>query len=104
MAKLALRIARALKTKAHQMTIHEFEPQGVSVVLMVSLSHLSIHTWPLDSEGRSVAIDVFSCDAKTKIGKKFVRDVVLPVTKGRIVSIQRFSRCLVSRMNVCPAW
>jgi S-adenosylmethionine decarboxylase len=37
---------------------HTFEPQGVSVVLMVSESHLSVHTWP---EKNYAAFDFFTC-------------------------------------------
>jgi S-adenosylmethionine decarboxylase len=37
---------------------HRFKPQGVSGFIMISESHLSIHTWP---ESGYVAIDVFTC-------------------------------------------
>ena len=37
---------------------HEFNPFGVSGVVVIAESHLSIHTWP---EYRYAAVDVFSC-------------------------------------------
>ena len=37
---------------------HKFTPQGVTIVALLSESHLSIHTWP---EDKSAAIDVFTC-------------------------------------------
>jgi S-adenosylmethionine decarboxylase len=37
---------------------HKFEPQGVTIVALLSESHISIHTWPEDG---SVALDVFTC-------------------------------------------
>ncbi len=37
---------------------HHFEPQGASVVLLVSESHLSIHTWP---ELGFAAADILTC-------------------------------------------
>ena len=37
---------------------HHFEPQGASVVLLVSESHLSIHTWP---ERGFAAADILTC-------------------------------------------
>lgn len=48
-----------------QMTIlnifkHEFEPQGVTIVIALSESHVSCHTWP---EEGSIAIDVYTCGA-----------------------------------------
>ena len=37
---------------------HQFAPQGVSGVVVISESHFSIHTWP---EYGYAAIDVFTC-------------------------------------------
>ena len=39
-------------------TFRQFEPQGVSGVVVIAESHLSIHTWP---EHGYVAIDIFTC-------------------------------------------
>jgi len=44
----------------------KFEPQGVTVVCLLSESHISIHTWP--EEGKA-AVDVYTCgDCNPKIG------------------------------------
>lgn len=37
---------------------HEFNPFGVSGVVVIAESHLSIHSWP---EYRYAAVDIFSC-------------------------------------------
>lgn len=37
---------------------HQFEPQGVTGVLVLSTSHLSIHTWP--EEGYA-SLDFYTC-------------------------------------------
>jgi S-adenosylmethionine decarboxylase proenzyme len=37
---------------------HKFKPQGVTGIIAVSESHVSIHTWP---ENGYVAIDAFTC-------------------------------------------
>lgn len=37
---------------------HQFEPIGVSGILLIAESHLSIHTWP---EKKYAAIDIFTC-------------------------------------------
>jgi S-adenosylmethionine decarboxylase len=37
---------------------HEFNPYGISGVVVIAESHLSIHTWP---EYRYAAVDIFSC-------------------------------------------
>ena len=44
----------------------KFEPQGVTVLCLLSESHISIHTWP--EEGKA-AVDVYTCgDCNPKIG------------------------------------
>ncbi len=30
---------------------HQFEPQGVSIVLLLAESHIAIHTWPETKQG-----------------------------------------------------
>lgn len=39
-------------------SFHHFSPQGVSGVVIIAESHLSIHTWP---EYGYAAVDVFTC-------------------------------------------
>ena len=39
-------------------TFHHFKPDGVSGVVVIAESHISIHTWP---EHRYAAVDVFTC-------------------------------------------
>lgn len=38
--------------------VHDFEPQGVTVVGLLAESHISVHTWP---EHGYAAADVFTC-------------------------------------------
>jgi len=37
---------------------HEFEPHGVSGVIVIAESHFAVHTWP---EKYYAAVDLFSC-------------------------------------------
>jgi S-adenosylmethionine decarboxylase proenzyme len=37
---------------------HQFEPEGVSGVLLIAESHFSVHTWPEDG---FAAVDIFTC-------------------------------------------
>lgn len=39
-------------------TFYQFTPQGVSGVVIIAESHISIHTWP---EYNFAAVDVFTC-------------------------------------------
>lgn len=41
-----------------EVCFHKFSPQGVSGVVVISESHLAIHTWP---ELGYAAVDVFTC-------------------------------------------
>jgi S-adenosylmethionine decarboxylase len=44
--------------EVREVAFHKFSPQGVSGVVVISESHLTIHTWP---ELGYAAIDVFTC-------------------------------------------
>jgi len=50
--------ARRARATIVTVTFHEFNPFGISGVVVISTSHLSIHTWP---EYRYAAVDIFSC-------------------------------------------
>jgi len=44
--------------EVRECVFHKFSPQGVSGVVVISESHLAIHTWP---ELGYAAVDVFTC-------------------------------------------
>jgi len=45
-----------------EVTIHKFQPQGITGVVLLAESHISIATWP---EINYVAIDIFTCGEKS---------------------------------------
>ncbi|HHY06547.1 MAG TPA: S-adenosylmethionine decarboxylase proenzyme [Clostridia bacterium] len=47
--------------EVREYVFHKFSPQGVSGVVVISESHLAIHTWP---ELGYAAVDVFTCGEK----------------------------------------
>lgn len=51
----AANVMRATIVGSH---FHAFSPHGVSGVVIIAESHLTVHTWP---EHRYAAVDVFSC-------------------------------------------
>lgn len=53
-----LEAARMVCATVIGVTEHRFSPHGVTVVVVIAESHLSIHTWP---EYAYAAIDVFTC-------------------------------------------
>ena len=44
--------------EVREVAFHEFSPVGISGVVIISESHLTIHTWP---ELGYAAVDVFTC-------------------------------------------
>ncbi|HOP69063.1 MAG: adenosylmethionine decarboxylase [Dethiobacteria bacterium] len=44
--------------EVRETVFHQFSPQGVSGVVVISESHLAIHTWP---EFGYAAVDIFTC-------------------------------------------
>ncbi len=42
--------------------LHQFEPHGVTALVLLAESHISIHTWP---ESGYAAVDVFTCGQHT---------------------------------------
>jgi S-adenosylmethionine decarboxylase len=53
--------AEAAGAEVLEVSFHRFKPQGVSGVVVISESHLAVHTWP---ELGYAAIDVFTCGDK----------------------------------------
>ena len=54
-------LAKKLNTDIRQEAFEKFEPYGISGVLIISESHITIHTWP---EYRYAGIDIFTCSKK----------------------------------------
>jgi len=45
-----------------EVTVHKFQPQGITGVILLAQSYIALHTWP---EFNYVAIDIFTCGDKT---------------------------------------
>ena len=52
--------ANAAEMKILNSHFHKFEPYGITGFLLLSTSHISVHTWP---EHQYAACDVFSCSS-----------------------------------------
>ncbi len=55
---LLIAAATAAKVTIVQSVFHEFSPQGVTGVVIIEESHLSIHTWP---EYGYASVDFYTC-------------------------------------------
>jgi S-adenosylmethionine decarboxylase proenzyme len=58
-----LEAARRANGTIVKAVFHAFSPWGVSGVVVIAESHLTIHTWP---EHGYAAVDVFSCSPKLR--------------------------------------
>ena len=53
-----IEVARELGATVLSSSSYKFTPQGVTAILLLSESHISIHTWP---EKRLATCDIFTC-------------------------------------------
>lgn len=67
--------AKEAKATIVDVSFHEFNPFGISGMVVIAESHLSIHTWP---EYSYAAVDIFTCG-----------DVIKPETAAQYL-IERF--------------
>ncbi len=66
---------------------HEFNPFGISGVVVIAESHLAIHTWP---EYRYAAVDVFSCGdvLQPQVAVDYLVEQ-LGAGRGSVIEVQR---------------
>ena len=66
---------------------HQFDPQGVTAVALLSESHISIHTWP---EHGYAAVDAFTCGdhCDPEVAIKHLKSS-LKLTEGNIKTFKR---------------
>ena len=55
------------------LSVHEFDPQGVTGIAMLAESHISVHTWP---EKNMAVCDIFTCGdtAMPAIGVEYIKE------------------------------
>ena len=75
-------------------TFHKFSPYGVSGVLVIAESHITIHSWP---EHRYAAIDVFTCN--DKIDYQQVETLVVEQFKAANHKAQTIMRGEIHQVN-----
>ena len=71
---------------------HNFSPHGVSGVVVIAESHVTIHTWP---EHACAAVDIFSCSAR--LDKTLLRDMLKEQLGASEVTTRNFERGLRGR-------
>jgi S-adenosylmethionine decarboxylase proenzyme len=74
---------------------HNFNPHGVSGVVVITESHVTIHTWP---EYGYAAVDIFSCNPR--LSHRVIRDELKRSLAATKVSQKSFRRGLGLRRKV----
>ena len=81
LAPICVQLAREAGLAVLAQQFHQFEPVGVTGVVLLAESHLAVHTWP---ERGFASIDVYACnytvDNAAKAQRLFdaMREVFLP--------------------------
>lgn len=90
--RLLLDVARKAGASVIDSMFHSFAPQGVSGVVLIAESHLTIHTWP---ELGCAAIDMFSCSPLIdldQIAEHLARELRARRIDARVVERGRIPR------------
>ncbi len=61
--QILVRAAEIAGVQVWSISFHRFNPNGVSGVVVISESHMSVHTWP---EYGYAALDIFTCGDSAK--------------------------------------
>jgi S-adenosylmethionine decarboxylase proenzyme len=85
--ELLYQVARDVGATAIGDIFHQFSPHGVTGVLAIAESHISIHTWV---ECRYAAVDLFLCNAS----------LTAPAVEAAVERIRAFLRAQSSTTSV----
>lgn len=98
--KMMVQAALEAGAEVREVAFHKFAPQGVSGVVVISESHLAIHTFP---EHGYASIDVFTCGERIdpqvaanliakKLGAKRIYETNLERGTGEMVLVDGFKK------------
>ena len=73
--QIMLEAAQKANVNVVEKCFHKFSPYGVSGVVVITESHLAIHTWP---EYNYAAVDLFTCNknCSTKIATEHIKNLL----------------------------
>lgn len=82
--------------EVRETAFHRFSPQGVSGVVVISESHIAIHTWP---ELGYAALDVFTCGER--VDPWVVMDAIVKDFRASQVTASEIKRGVFTRSQEC---
>jgi len=77
-------------------SFHQFEPQGVSGVVIIAESHFTIHAWP---EYNYAAVDIFTCGDNIHLDEA-IRSMQESFQSGRVMISSDQNRGLLSQPGI----
>ncbi len=92
--KALIEAASKAKAKICGKLFYKFNPQGVTGFVLISESHMSIHTWP---EYNYCAIDIFTCGESTNpwLAYDYLVSLLNPIN----ISVMEIGRGLKSQLK-----
>jgi len=94
--------AKKAKATIVKDVFHRFSPYGVSGVVVIAESHLSIHTWP---EYHYAAVDVFTCNSL--LDSNYIVDYIIEEMNCKnpsIVDMNRGTFTKVEKEALVSSW
>ena len=85
-----LRAAHEAGTEVIGESFHRFSPQGVTGILAIAESHISVHTWP---EHGYAAADIFTCGSHFQ--SRRVAEVLVELLESKAPQITEVQRGLI---------
>ena len=89
-----LEAARIAKANIVKYDFHNFSPNGVSGMIIISESHFSIHTWP---EHCYAAVDIFTCSET--VNEQAAIDYVGAKFKAKKVEVRELERGILEKIS-----
>jgi len=92
--KILIEAAKHSDSTPLKVAIEKFDPQGITGVIILAESHISVHTWP---EENYVAIDAFTCGEHTVPLKAI--EYLQKQFEPKLVQIQEIKRGIKANAN-----
>ncbi len=84
--------AHAAKATIVDVVFHNFNPNGISGVIVIAESHLTIHSWP---EHNYASVDIYTCGSTINPWKAF--DYLVKHFKAKNVTASEFKRGMLRK-------
>lgn len=85
--RILIKAVKEAQSTPLEIIIHKFDPQGITGIVLLAESHLSIHTWP---EINYAAIDIFTCGKKSSPLKAL--NYLKKIFKPKKIEIKKIKR------------